>query len=66
MPSDPPRRCTQNCTHRGPIADAGFSGFTQVHHNLESQRLQYAMQDRLQQLGWREVEVVDDDLGRSA
>ena len=35
-------------------------------HNLESQRLQYAMQDRLQHLGWREIEVVDDDLGRSA
>src|ERR1700674_1308231 len=38
----------------------------QVTHNLESQRLQYAMQDRLQQLGWREIDVVDDDLGRSA
>src|SRR5438094_178239 len=38
----------------------------QMHHNLESQRLQYAMQDRLQQLGWREIDVVDDDLGRSA
>ena len=38
----------------------------QVNHNLESQRLQYAMQDRLQQLGWREIDVVDDDLGRSA
>ena len=38
----------------------------QVHHNLESQRLQYAMEGRLQQLGWREIEVVDDDLGRSA
>ena len=37
----------------------------QVHHNLESQRLQYAMQDRLQQLGWREIDVVDDDLGRN-
>ena len=24
------------------------------------------MQDRLHQLGWREVEVVDEDLGRSA
>src|SRR5207249_8893752 len=24
------------------------------------------MQERLQQLGWREIEVVDDDLGRSA
>jgi DNA invertase Pin-like site-specific DNA recombinase len=38
----------------------------QVSHNLESQRLQYAMQDRLHQLGWREVDVVDEDLGRSA
>ena len=38
----------------------------QVSHNLESQKLQYAMQERLQQLGWREIEVVDDDLGRSA
>lgn len=38
----------------------------QVIHNLESQKLQYAMQKHLHQLGWREVEVVDDDLGRSA
>jgi DNA invertase Pin-like site-specific DNA recombinase len=38
----------------------------QVTHNLESQRLQYAMRDRLQQLGWRDVDIVDEDLGRSA
>jgi len=38
----------------------------QVTHNLESQKLQYAMQERLHQLGWREIEVVDEDLGRSA
>jgi DNA invertase Pin-like site-specific DNA recombinase len=38
----------------------------QVSHNLESQKLQYAMQERLMQLGWHEVEVVDEDLGRSA
>src|SRR5271167_2397015 len=38
----------------------------QVSHNLESQKLQYAMQERLHNLGWREVEVVDEDLGRSA
>jgi DNA invertase Pin-like site-specific DNA recombinase len=38
----------------------------QVNHNLESQKLQYAMQDRLHQLGWHEVEVIDEDLGRSA
>lgn len=38
----------------------------QVSHNLESQKLQYAMQDRLRQLGWKEVEVIDEDLGCSA
>lgn len=38
----------------------------QVMHNLESQKLQYAMQQHLRQLGWREVEVIDEDLGRSA
>ncbi|MGA9641348.1 MAG: recombinase family protein [Terriglobales bacterium] len=38
----------------------------QVVHNLESQKLQYAMEARLHQLGWHEIEVVDDDLGRSA
>ncbi len=38
----------------------------QVQNNRESQKLQYAMQERLRHLGWREVEVVDEDLGRSA
>lgn len=38
----------------------------QVAHNLESQRLQYGMEQRLRQLGWDQVEVVDEDLGRSA
>jgi DNA invertase Pin-like site-specific DNA recombinase len=38
----------------------------QVTHNLESQKLQYAMEKHLYTLGWREVEVIDDDLGRSA
>jgi DNA invertase Pin-like site-specific DNA recombinase len=38
----------------------------QVLHNRESSALQYAMRDRLTTLGWSEVEVIDDDLGRSA
>jgi DNA invertase Pin-like site-specific DNA recombinase len=38
----------------------------QVHNNLESQKLQYGMEERLRQLGWREIEIVDEDLGRSA
>jgi DNA invertase Pin-like site-specific DNA recombinase len=37
-----------------------------VHHNRESQGLQYAMRDRLLQLGWSQVEVIDEDLGCSA
>ena len=38
----------------------------QVLHNRESSALQYAMQDRLTALGFAEIEVIDDDLGRSA
>src|SRR3954462_7629518 len=38
----------------------------QVLHNRESSALQYAMRDRLMELGWSEIEVIDDDLGRSA
>lgn len=37
----------------------------QLLHNHESQRRQYALADRARQLGWTNVEVVDDDLGRS-
>lgn len=42
------------------------SSARQVACSEESWRLQYAMERRLRELGWREVEVVDDDLGRSA
>ncbi|MGO3934915.1 recombinase family protein [Rhodopseudomonas pseudopalustris] len=38
----------------------------QVLHNRESSVLQYAMRDRPVTLGWSEIEVIDDDLGRSA
>ena len=38
----------------------------QVLHNRESSALQYAMRDRLSDLGWSRIETVDDDLGRSA
>ncbi|WP_247783844.1 recombinase family protein [Bradyrhizobium sp. 170] len=38
----------------------------QVLHSRESSALQYAMRDRLTALGWSEIEVIDDDLGRSA
>jgi DNA invertase Pin-like site-specific DNA recombinase len=38
----------------------------QVLHNRESRALPYAMRERLVALGWSEIEVIDDDLGRSA
>jgi DNA invertase Pin-like site-specific DNA recombinase len=41
------------------------STLEQVHNNLESQRRQYGLADRARELGWQDVEVIDDDLGRS-
>ena len=38
----------------------------QVVNNLESQRRQYGLVERGHQLGWSDVQVIDDDLGRSA
>ena len=38
----------------------------QLQHNEESRRLQYAMVDRLRALGWNDVEIIDEDLGKSA
>src|SRR5687767_5430959 len=42
------------------------STLQQVQHNDESRRLQYAMRERLQALGWMDIEVIDEDLGRTA
>src|SRR5579864_2526579 len=38
----------------------------QVRYNLESQRLQYEVADRIRNLGWKQVEIVNSDLGSSA
>lgn len=37
----------------------------QVMHNHESQRRQYGLADRARELGFQEVTVIDEDLGRS-
>jgi excisionase family DNA binding protein len=39
---------------------------TQVQTNLESQRRQYELVDEARRRGFRNIEVIDDDLGRSA
>lgn len=36
----------------------------EVHKNIESQRRQYPPADRARELGWQDMEVIDDDLGR--
>ena len=38
----------------------------QVNYYQESKKLQYGMKARLKQLGWQDIEVIDDDLGISA
>lgn len=37
----------------------------QVINNLESQRRQYALVERARKLGWDDVQLIDDDLGKS-
>ena len=37
----------------------------QVINNVESRRRQYGLVERARQLGWADVSVIDDDLGRS-
>jgi hypothetical protein len=38
----------------------------QLINNPESRRRQYELRDRVRALGWEDIEVVDDDLGRTA
>ncbi len=41
------------------------STLEQVRHHRESQRRQYALAEHARALGWRDVIVIDDDLGKS-
>ena len=38
----------------------------QVQQNKESQQLQYAVAERVRALGWKQVEIINSDLGSSA
>ena len=38
----------------------------QVRQNTESQFLQYAVAERVRALGWKQVEIINSDLGSSA
>lgn len=50
---------------RGAYVYVRQSTAVQVQSNLESQRRQYGLVERARQVGWTEVVVIDDDLGRS-
>jgi DNA invertase Pin-like site-specific DNA recombinase len=50
---------------RGAVVYVRQSTTYQVTNNLESGRRQYGLAERARQLGWDDVEVIDDDLGRS-
>ena len=50
---------------RGAFVYVRQSTTDQVLNNHESRRRQYGLADRARALGWADVEVIDDDLGRS-
>jgi len=50
---------------RGAFIYVRQSTSDQVLHNHESRLRQYGLTDRARALGWADVEVIDDDLGRS-
>lgn len=67
LTSDPqPTKITSEHLSRVAIVYIRQSSMQQVRHNVESQRLQYSLADRARGLGWRQVEIIDDDLGASA
>lgn len=58
-------RITSEHLARAAVVYVRQSTAYQVVNNLESQRRQYGLVDRARQLGWNDVQVIDDDLGRS-
>jgi len=58
-------RITADHLKRRAIVYVRQSSAIQVTNNLESQRRQYGLADQARQLGFQQVEVIDEDLGRS-
>ena len=59
-------RLTPSRLARRAIVYVRQSTTKQVESNRESRELQYALVERVHALGWKRVDVVDDDLGLSA
>lgn len=51
--------------HRPAFVYVRQSSLTQVRHHHESRRRQYDLQDHARGLGWSQVIVIDEDLGKS-
>ena len=62
----PATKITPDHVQRRAIVYVRQSHPSQVQHNLESQRRQYGLVDQARQLGFTQVETIDEDLGRSA
>jgi DNA invertase Pin-like site-specific DNA recombinase len=58
-------KLTVDRLHRRAVVYIRQSSPDQVLHHLESKRLQYGLVERARQLGFSDVRVIDDDLGRS-
>lgn len=58
-------RITPEHLDRGAFVYVRQSTTNQVLNNHESRRRQYGLVERARALGWKTVEVIDDDLGRS-
>ena len=61
-----PRELPPTVLGRRAVVYVRQSSGTQVRENLESQRRQYALRDVARGYGFQDVQVIDDDLGRSA
>ena len=55
----------QTHTERDAYVYIRQSSMHQVRNHLEGQRRQYGLRERAQALGFRRVQVIDEDLGRS-
>ncbi len=60
------RELPKEALERGAVVYVRQSTGTQVQENLESQRRQYELVDLARSYGFRDVAVIDADLGRSA
>src|SRR6266404_9147923 len=61
-----PRELDPSVLGRRAVVYVRQSSDVQVHENLESQRQQYGLVDLARQYGFHDVQVIDEDLGRTA